>query len=86
MERKLILCMPWAKRSGFVDCVKVPCSTCQTELAMDRANVPLALEPICVDCVQKVDDVECGGGAVGGKIVSVREAMRQIFHDIAGRN
>ena len=77
-----VVCVPWGQQ--YIPSVKVQCSKCNADLAMDAKNVELikreGATPLCIPCLHKgVDsgvEIEVGGGFIGGKkIEDVGEAI-----------
>jgi hypothetical protein len=67
MEETYLLCVDWGKQS--IASLKVTCSKCGRDLAMDARNVEASkdMKPICLPCASTEEDVDFKGGLIGGK-------------------
>lgn len=67
----MLVCMFWGMQ--YVPSVRIRCSRCPNEIAMDSQNQMLRdrfqLEPTCPSCFLKMVDPVCAGGAIGGEVV-----------------
>jgi len=66
VKTTLLICMYWGMQ--LLDSVKVRCCRCPEDLAIDPRNIALAIQPICAECMLKIQLPEHGGVAVGGKL------------------
>ena len=67
MTPAVLFCMYWGMNC-VRSAVKVRCSRCPQDLAIYPRNIALAIQPICAECMLKIELPANGGVAVGGKL------------------
>lgn len=81
-ETRLLVCIYWPMHCPVcVPSVKVRCSRCPSEVAMDKKNLGVAgFAPVCPECFLGMSDMETGGFLIVTETIDPELDRRMVEH------